>query len=355
MLKLYFEDSLIKTNDYLSFLVPILWIPDKHIWWESELQISNWYNTWKMLIERTDNKQESDYFVFPVYFNLDLFDELKSLSIDAKALNKKVLVFYTSDIEDYIDINDNIIWFKRSLNCFWPQNEYSLPAFPNNLTYEVTLDDIDKSIYKSISIWYTWYSNYYNLKTFLLYYCLQFSRIFFSITFIRKLLLKTKNEHRYHLLTTLWIWKYVRWKIISELKKTNNINFNYIERKTWLYIDVKEKLRQEYLDNIKNSLFSLVVRWNWNYSFRLYEVLSLWKIPLFVDTNSKLPFADEIDYKSLFIYVPFSDIKNIWKYVFEFYEKNKNNLVNIENEIRKIYLNYFVMEKYYEKIISKLS
>gem|GEM_PF-4110324 len=71
-----------------------------------------------MLIERTDNKQESDYFVFPVYFNLDLFDELKSLSIDAKALNKKVLVFYTSDIEDYIDINDNIIWFKRSLNCF---------------------------------------------------------------------------------------------------------------------------------------------------------------------------------------------------------------------------------------------
>jgi hypothetical protein len=98
----------------------------------------------------------------------------------------------------------------------------------------------------------------------------------------------------------------------------------------------------------------LVVRGFWNYSFRQYEVMSLGKIPLYIDTWAKLPFQDEIDYKRLFIIVPFKDIHRIGSYIDKYISKNEWNLTNIQKEVRKIYEEYFIMKNYYTKIIQRL-
>lgn len=351
MLKIYFDSKLIIDWNYISFLSPILWNPTNHIWWEDEDQIKAWTKKWIKLIKLSTSIKDSDVVFFPIYFKLEYFDLVKKKSEEAQKYNKKLVVFYTSDIEDYIDISDNILWLKRSINKFWPKNEYSLPAFPEDLKNKYKKIILNK---EKVSVWYTWYSNYYNLKSFIFYNLLQIWRFIFSNKFIKKFLLKIKNEKYYHLLTNLWIWKYVRWKSIKYLKKSKNIKFNYIERRWWLYLDAPETIKKQYIENIVNSNFSLVARWNWNYSFRLYEVLSLWKIPVFIDTNSKLPFEDEIDYKNIFIWVPFNDIKNIEKYINDFLIANKWNLNNIQKEIRKIYEEFFLMENYYTKLITNI-
>jgi hypothetical protein len=67
-----------------------------------------------------------------------------------------------------------------------------------------------------------------------------------------------------------------------------------------------------------------------------------------------LPFDNDIDYKNLFIWVPFEDTKNIKKYINNYLSKNKNNLEEIQKRIRSIYENYFTITSYYTKIINQL-
>ncbi|MCF7834544.1 hypothetical protein K9M48_00615 [Candidatus Gracilibacteria bacterium] len=52
-----------------------------------------------------------------------------------------------------------------------------------------------------------------------------------------------------------------------------------------------------------------------NYSFRMYEAMSLGRILIYIDTGANLPFIDEINYKDLFIIIPFSKRKYIYKYI----------------------------------------
>jgi hypothetical protein len=82
--------------------------------------------------------------------------------------------------------------------------------------------------------------------------------------------------------------------------------------------------------------------------------MSLWKIPIFIDTNCILPFNDEINYKNLFIRVPFSDIKNLEKYIDNFIQKNWDNIKDIEWKIKEIYEEYLTMPQFYKHVILKL-
>lgn len=116
---------------------------------------------------------------------------------------------------------------------------------------------------------------------------------------------------------------------------------------------IKWKLRQEYLDSIYNNTFSLAIRWDWNFSFRLYEIMSAGRIPLFIDTNCKLPFDNQINYKDLFIRVPFNDIDNIDLYI-QNYLKKHSDLNIISKEIRNIYENYCTMTWFFGNMIRLL-
>ena len=112
--------------------------------------------------------------------------------------------------------------------------------------------------------------------------------------------------------------------------------------------------KKDYVNTIKNCTFPLVMRWDGNYSYRLSEVMSLGKIPLFIDTNCRLPFDDKIDYKKLFVWVPYKDIKKIQQYIDNYLTQHKDYLYEISQEIRKIYENYFILSSYYTKIVEQL-
>jgi hypothetical protein len=62
--------------------------------------------------------------------------------------------------------------------------------------------------------------------------------------------------------------------------------------------------RQEFLDNLLRNPYALCVRGADNYSWRLYEALSLGKIPVLIDTGCLLPMEDEIDWDNFILKVP---------------------------------------------------
>ncbi|MFA6039751.1 MAG: exostosin family protein [Candidatus Peribacteraceae bacterium] len=63
------------------------------------------------------------------------------------------------------------------------------------------------------------------------------------------------------------------------------------------------RARWEYVDNMLQSDFSLVVKGDGNYSYRFYETLSLGRVPLFLNTACRLPLEDVVDYGAFTVFV----------------------------------------------------
>jgi len=353
-MKIYFDKSLIQ-KEYLSFLAPLLWCPDFPLRWEDKNQIKDRFEYGKTLLSFSP-QETCDFFVYPKYFRLDNFDELKWYSNDAKIHAKKVLVFSYGEIDDYIDINENIVWYKRATKIWNPDNEYCLPPFPEDLLpyNHNTIPSIQTWKKHKYSLGYTWYSNYVDIWSFFHYLFVRYMGMICRIPFIKKLLIKCKKESIYGRLINAWIGNYCRWKTIQYIWKLDMYDFNFIQRRHALTTYVQKNLREEYIQNLIDTDFPLLVRWFGNYSIRHYEVLSLWKIPLYIDTWAKLPFDDVIPYDDIFIIVPFQELHEIGQYIDRYIAKNQWRFVEIQNNIRKIYETYFVMKNYYTTIVQRL-
>ncbi len=354
--KVYFNKDLIWDNPRVVFLNPILWTYPESIRWHDEKQVKERTKKGKDEIQFS-SLEECDLIIYPKFFKLDLFNELKKVSKQAQNAGKKVVVFYVSDIDTDIKI-DNLLVFRTSITSDNRENEFAMPGFPGDAleTYgnnNISFNRPISSTYK-ISVGYAWYSNFYNIKTHIFYICLQIARKIMSLWVIKNLLYQRHKEVSYHLLSTIGIGKYVRGKVINRLKMTKTITFDFIQRKWWLYLNTWKKIKQEYIDNIIQNDFALVMRGNGNYSFRLYEIMGLGKIPVFIDTECRLPFEDIIPYKELFVRVPFKDIKHIEKYIEDFMVENHNKIHTIQKEIRDIYEKCFTINSYFKTIIEKI-
>ena len=79
--------------------------------------------------------------------------------------------------------------------------------------------------------------------------------------------------------------------------------------------------RQEFLDNVFGTDYTLCLRGAGNYSFRFYEVLSAGRIPLFVNTRCVLPCEDEIDWHKHCCWVEEADLQNLPQRLRAFHER----------------------------------
>jgi hypothetical protein len=78
--------------------------------------------------------------------------------------------------------------------------------------------------------------------------------------------------------------------------------------------------RREYVANMVESDYVLCVRGIGNFSYRLYETLSLGRIPVFVDTDCVLPLDFDIDWRDHCVWVEEGEIDRIGDLVLEFHE-----------------------------------
>lgn len=69
--------------------------------------------------------------------------------------------------------------------------------------------------------------------------------------------------------------------------------------------------RKEYVDNLRDADYALTIKGDGNYSARLYEALSMGRVPLFVDTAMCLPLEDVIDYDAFLVRVPLAALPSI--------------------------------------------
>lgn len=73
---------------------------------------------------------------------------------------------------------------------------------------------------------------------------------------------------------------------------------------------VGERVRREFVENIRGSDYVVCVRGSGNFSTRLYETFCMGRIPLIIDTDCVVPFAGLDEWKQLAVWCPASGIES---------------------------------------------
>ena len=293
-MKVYFDKNIIWKWPRCPFLNPILWKYDQQIWWYDDEQCWEWANEGKKHLEYTSNPKNCDYFVYPKDFSLDEYNKIKQYVENAEKYSKKVIIFGIDDMDIPYNISNSIV-FRTSFSK-WHKWEFCMPCFPKDLgdfAHKHKKENIDKN---NISVSYCWYVGYDSLKTMLIYYISLIRNLLFKNITLKRILFNFHKHDLYFLIVHAWLWRFFRQKVHKACLNLKKYKYDCVIRHTNINPADNSLKKTSYIDNILNNTFPIVVRWSWNYSFRLYEVMSLWKIPIFIDTNCVLPFENEIDY-----------------------------------------------------------
>lgn len=138
---------------------------------------------------------------------------------------------------------------------------------------------------------------------------------------------------------------YYRKKCLEILKQQQELDTRFILRDRWGLEtrhseEILQKQQQEYVENIKSNLFTLCIRGAGNFSLRLYEVLSLGRIPLLVDTDDIRPCEDTLNYNDFCFIVHWSKIANIGKHLLDFYSSRSDvDLMQMQMKARTAFEN----------------
>jgi len=136
-------------------------------------------------------------------------------------------------------------------------------------------------------------------------------------------------------------------KYYLDILKNSNLNTDFIYRNSFfpgfpLYFQVQGT--KEYIDNMSRNIFAFACRGDKNWSYRFFEIFMMGRIPIYINTDCVLPCANDIDYKKQCVFIEENKIEDesyIINKIVNFYEKNKNNLLDIQKQNRLIYEKYF--------------
>lgn len=102
-----------------------------------------------------------------------------------------------------------------------------------------------------------------------------------------------------------------------------------------------EEIRRQFVENLLGSDYALCVKGDGNVSVRFYEVLSLGRIPLFLDTACVLPLEDVINYRDFCVFVDWKDISRIGDVLADFHAAlSQERFEEMQRKAREAFTNY---------------
>ena len=164
-------------------------------------------------------------------------------------------------------------------------------------------------------------------------------------------------DERYRACTKGVLW---RQRAMKELRRSPLVEFHCRARNSFsgssntAQGDMKV-LQKQMVDTIVKSDYALDVRGDANNSARLFEILSLGRIPVVVDTERNFPFSDKVDYSSFALILDFRDINRLPERVAEFHAKiSPERFVEMQRNARDAYLRYFRADALMRPLVEEL-
>lgn len=330
MIKVYIGE-LCPGYSHHPLLFPNLGRPEK----KSRLFLSRAYDVLKgPLVEIVKEPGMADYFMLPhEYFVIEKeWEYLYRFKAVADEYKKKILIFDWSDYDRPIKIDNAIIFRVSQYKSQKRENVIVMPPFVEDLG---ALPNKFKSTLPTVG--FVGYAGY---------------RSFFHFL---KGGFKDLFKFGVHKNGLYW-----RRKAINILRKDSRIKTNFLVRHFYSgHSDTikmePNKAREEYIRNITESDFTLAPKGDGNYSIRFFEVLSLGRVPILVDTDCILPLEEEVDYSKAIIRVPARSLTELPERVATFYANIGNGeFIAMQIAARQIFENHLRADKYFPYVFDKL-
>lgn len=116
-----------------------------------------------------------------------------------------------------------------------------------------------------------------------------------------------------------------------------------------------KELQSQMVEVILASDYALDVRGDANNSARLFEILSLGRIPVIVDTERNLPFSDEVDYTAFALIIDYRDIARLPERIAEFHKNvSPERFVEMQQNARDVFVRYFRVDSLAQAIVTRM-
>lgn len=299
MLKLWTDFNYIKNEDLLLdnemlLVYPFLNENAKNYhksntkFWNSDIfsEIENYTPTSYIIV---NDIKDCDFILLPFKLNLtdNRFNYFYNLSLNE---NKKLIVFYNDDNDKEIEL-DNLLIFRTSFyRIKMKENIKIFPPFFGPKTNDFKKCETNKTIGFCGAI--------------------------------------TSQE---------------RHNVLNYIQNQHNLidyTKNIIIRDGFFCGSVDKRIAvNEFNENLLNNLYNVCVRGAGNFTYRFFETLSVGRIPIFIDTDTPLPFEDIINYKKHCIYVNYKQLPMLEDIIEEF--ENNNNLEEVQYNNYVLYNEFF--------------
>lgn len=246
------------------------------------------------LFTLTDDPSSADFFLPPCGWQDGGSPQALRMADLAARHGRPLLVFYNSDFEEPIPLGDALIYRTSITAAAARPNEQAWPAWTCDVLRTYGTGRVEPWAKSSRpTVGYCGYVDYRNV--------------------IERVQRTLRGQ--------LSPWSRLRGEAIRSLAASPEIDSRFILRRRFCgHAGAAE--REAYARNMLACDYALVARGRGNFSFRLYEAMSAGAIPVYIDTDGRLPFDDVIPYRDLFVWVPASDVCHVAEHILRFHARH---------------------------------
>lgn len=277
----------------------------------------------KKLFSLVEEPEDADLFVFPTAYEL-VNDREKIREFAAKAAqhNSKLLLFFNSDSDEVVDIENTLVFRTSFYKSSQRKDEFALPGWSQD--YIKTSFGGELQIRTKGEKPKVGYCGYIDGKK---------EKISGPIDFLRHIKRALFNSS-----PKVPAFQKLRGDIVRALFKAPEVETNFIIRDGFMGVQATQVTRDEFINNMIDSDYCIVTRGQGNFSYRLYEVMSCGRIPLFVNTDSVLPYDHIVNWKDYFVWIEESELPNIGEKLLDFHASiSKEEFIERQKKIRELY------------------
>lgn len=158
---------------------------------------------------------------------------------------------------------------------------------------------------------------------------------------------------------------FLRERALAALEHSADISVQLIRRRTFwggsmsrFHFDAaqQERVRAEFVQNLLGTDYGLCARGKGNFSYRLYEVLSAGRIPLFVNSDCVLPFENRIRWKQHMVWLEQDEIATAADRVVRFHEElGPSGFQELQRQNRKLWEDWLSPEAFFWRALAELT
>lgn len=271
---------------------------------------------------------EAAYVLIPHDYGVLSKSYLAACLAEAKTSGKRTILFSFQDDPAPLVFPDTLIFRPSAYKSRLSPNEIVLPGLVEDLGSEHGYTPILKG--ERATVGFVGKAGFANVRERLRYY-------------LRDYMLRQGPERE---------GLYYRRRALASLRRTKEVTLNdrirrqfSANRKT-AELPV-EQLRSEYIESLRESLFTLTPRGDGNYSLRFYETLSMGRIPILIDTDMSLPLEDRIPYDSFILRIPWQKVDMTGEIVTRFFnDTSDEELQAMQKAARSAFTEYLSMPAY---------